>query len=91
MCNDYEQHVAWAEYQAMMNCLELGLSVVQSETDLPQHDDIRVNDLGPVIVRSGNGVALASMRFGLPPPRPKAAPVSTSARRVAALEKAIAA
>lgn len=34
MCNDYEQHVAWAEYCKMMQALELGMPTQQSELDL---------------------------------------------------------
>ncbi|MDF2809060.1 MAG: hypothetical protein K0S56_91 [Microvirga sp.] len=45
MCNDYEQHVAWAEYGKMMQALELGMPTGQSELDLPQADDIKVNDI----------------------------------------------
>lgn len=75
MCNDYEQHVAWAEYQTMMQSLELGIPTNQSELDLPQADDIRVNDTGPVVRAAGNGVELVPMRFGFPPPHPKAPPV----------------
>ena len=46
MCNDYEQHVAWAEYCKMMQKLELGVPTQQSELDLPHADDIRVSDVG---------------------------------------------
>jgi hypothetical protein len=49
MCNDYEQHVRWAEYCRMMQALELGISSRQSDHDLPQADDIRINDIGPVM------------------------------------------
>jgi hypothetical protein len=36
MCNDYEQHIRWAEYCRMMQALELGVPTQQSESDLPQ-------------------------------------------------------
>ena len=58
MCNDYEQHVAWAVYCKMMQKLELGVPTQQSELDLPHADDIRVNDMGPVMRAAGNGVEL---------------------------------
>src|SRR5580700_1763308 len=48
MCNDYEQHVRWAEYCKMMQALELVIPSRQSELDLPQADDVRINDIGPV-------------------------------------------
>jgi hypothetical protein len=46
---DYEQHVRWAEYRKMMQALELATPSHQSELDLPQADDIRINDVGPVM------------------------------------------
>jgi putative SOS response-associated peptidase YedK len=75
MCNDYEQHVRWAEYCRLMQALELGIPTGQSEADLPRADHIRINDLAPVMCASGNAVELTSMRFGFPPPRPRASPV----------------
>ncbi len=75
MCNDYEQHVAYADYAAAVKALELETATGESEADLPQADDIRIGDIGPVLVASGNGVKLIPMRFGFPPPRPKAGPV----------------
>ncbi len=75
MCNDYEQHVRWAEYCKMMPDLELGTPPQQSELDLPQADDIRINDLGPVIRDAGKGMELAQMSFSFPPSGPKGGPV----------------
>ena len=71
MCNDYEQHVRWHAYRAMMRTLELGLPTRQSDNDLPQADDIRINDLGPVMRAAGNVVELVPMRFGFPPSGPR--------------------
>ena len=67
MCNDYEQHVRYAEYRKAMQALELGMPGHQNEADLPQADDIRVGDPGPVMRASGNGVELVQMTFGFPP------------------------
>jgi putative SOS response-associated peptidase YedK len=75
MCNDYEQHVAWAEYSRMMQALELGIPTEQSELDLPQADDIKVNDAGPVMRAAGNVIELVPMNFSLPPSRPRGGPV----------------
>ena len=75
MCNDYEQHVKWREYQDMMRALELGTPAEQTERDLPQADDIRINDLGPVMRTAGNGIELTPMRFGFSPSGPKGGPV----------------
>jgi putative SOS response-associated peptidase YedK len=75
MCNDYEQHVTWAEYRKAMQALELGIPTEQSELDLPQEDDIKVNDLGPVMRSAGNVIELTQMRFGFRAARPGGAPV----------------
>jgi hypothetical protein len=49
MCNEYEQRVAWAEYTKAMRQQELGTPSEQSAADLPQADDVRINDVGPVM------------------------------------------
>ncbi len=76
MCNDYQQHVAWAEYcKVMQEELELDIPAHQTELDLPRADDIKIGDLGPVMRASGNMIELAQMKFGFPPPSPRAGPV----------------
>ena len=67
MCNDYEQHISYAEYRKAVQELDLSTPEHQSETDLPQSDDIRIGDLGPVMRASGNGIELSLMKFGFPP------------------------
>jgi putative SOS response-associated peptidase YedK len=59
----------------MMQDLELGMPTQQSELDLPQADDIRINDLGPVMRAANNGIELARMSFRFPPSGPKGGPV----------------
>jgi putative SOS response-associated peptidase YedK len=75
MCNDYEQHVTWAQYCKVMQELALGIPPQQSELDLPQADDVRINDLGPVMRAFETGIELAQMRFGFPPASPRGGPV----------------
>lgn len=75
MCNAYEQHVAYAQYAEAVRALELPTPTTESEADLPQADDIRIGDMGTVMRAAGNGVELVQMRFGFPPPRPKAGPI----------------
>ena len=72
MCNDYEQHVTEAQYRKAIAALELAAGDASA---LVAADDIRIGDSGPVLRAAGNGVELVSMRFGFPPPRPKAGPV----------------
>jgi hypothetical protein len=57
MCNDYEQHIRYAEYRKAVQELDLSMPEHQSEADLPQSDDIRIGDLSPVIRASGNGIS----------------------------------
>jgi putative SOS response-associated peptidase YedK len=71
MCNDYEQHMRWAEYCKMMQMLEVGIPTQQSESDLPQADDIKINDVAPVMRASGNLVELVSMNCSFPPSGPR--------------------
>jgi putative SOS response-associated peptidase YedK len=75
MCNAYEQQVTYAQYAEAVRALDLSPPTTESAADLPQADDIRIGDIGPVLVASGNGVELRPMRFGFPPPRRGAGPV----------------
>jgi putative SOS response-associated peptidase YedK len=75
MCNAYEQHVRWVEYCQMMQALELEIPTQQTELDLPQADDIRINDMGPVMRTAGNMIELAQMNFSFPPSGPRGGPV----------------
>lgn len=75
MCNAYEQHVKWVEYVQMMQALELGIPTKQSEFDLAESDEIRINDAGPVMRAAGNGIELVPMNFGFPPSGPKGGPI----------------
>ena len=75
MCNDYEQHVAYGDYRKAVEAVALETPSAESEADLPQADDIKIGDLGPVLARTATASKLVLMRFGFPPPRPKASPV----------------
>lgn len=75
MCNAYEQHVRWVEYCQMMQALELEIPTQQTELDLPQADDIRINDMGPVMRATSNMIELAQMNFSFPPSGPRGGPV----------------
>lgn len=75
MCNSYEQLVAYAAYRRAVEAAELTTPASESEADLPQGSDLKIGDIGPVLVAAGNGVELKPMTFGWPAPRPKASPV----------------
>lgn len=74
MCNDYEQYLKWVEYSELMQKLALGLSIDDGPDDLPQAEDIRVNDTAPVMRAQGNVVALQQMKWSFPSPRPGGKP-----------------
>jgi hypothetical protein len=74
MCNAYEQHVKWVEYCQMMQALELGIPTHQTELDLPQAAEIRINQMGPTRA-AGNLIELVQMNFSFPPSGPKGGPV----------------
>jgi hypothetical protein len=63
MCNDYEQHAAWAEDCRMMQLLELSVPTQQSETDLPRADDVPINDAAAVMCVAGNDPSQAPARL----------------------------
>src|SRR3954452_14129077 len=67
MCNDYERHISWVQYRDAMQAAELGIPTQQGEKDLPRADDVRINDIAPVMRAAGNVVELAPMNFGFPP------------------------
>ncbi|WP_348628809.1 hypothetical protein [Mesorhizobium sp. WSM3866] len=53
----------------MMEALAL-IPTHQTELDLPQGDDIRINDPAPIMRDAGDAIELASMTFGFPNCRP---------------------
>jgi putative SOS response-associated peptidase YedK len=75
MCNAYEQQVSYAQYRKAIEALELSASSSETKSDLRQANEIRIGDIGPALRAAGNGVEIVQMRFGWPPPRPKAGPV----------------
>jgi putative SOS response-associated peptidase YedK len=75
MCDDCNQHIAWEKYQRVIEQIAMEIPTQQNELNLPQADDIRIGDEGPVMRRAGATVELVSMRFGAPPANPKGGPV----------------
>lgn len=75
MCNDYERHIEWKAYCDALAAAGLGIPAEAGPGQLPPADDVRVNDSAPIVRPRGNGVELATMRWGFTPPRPGAAPV----------------
>ena len=55
--------------------LELGVPTDQGESELPQADDVRVNETGPLMRVAGNVIEFVPMTFGFPSSRPRGARV----------------
>lgn len=75
MCNLYTQHVTWTDYCQLLDSLGLAVASGQGAHDLKQADEVRINDLAPVMRLAGDAVELAPMSFGFPPAGPKGGPV----------------
>jgi len=59
----------------MMAGIDLERSIHQGPEALPDLGEVTIGDSAPVIRAAGNGTELTLMKFGFPPPRPKAGPV----------------
>ncbi len=71
MCNDYGNRVPYAAYVDAFSELRLPL-LAGPAPNLEPRDEIWPTDPAPVIRPAGEGVALAQLRWGLAPGRPKA-------------------
>jgi hypothetical protein len=67
VCTYFEQEIAWADYCALMQAIELGIPTGQAELDLPPAADVRITDMASVLVDKGGAPRLQRMAFGFPP------------------------
>lgn len=75
MCNDYERHIEWKTFCETMAMAQLGMPADANPQQLRAAEDVRVNDMAPIMRTHGNVVELAPLRWGFAPPRAGAAPV----------------
>ncbi len=75
MCNTYQFYLEYEAYCRLMQDLALGIPTQQSELDMPPMEDVRINDVAPVMRTKGNVVELAPMKWSFPASRPGARPV----------------
>jgi putative SOS response-associated peptidase YedK len=75
MCNDYANHVPWSAYVEAFSDIRLPVVLPKAALNLEPRDDIWPTDVAPLIRPAQGGVEIAQMRWGFPPPRPKAPPV----------------
>ncbi|WP_416385151.1 SOS response-associated peptidase [Sphingomonas sp. LY29] len=71
MCNDYGNHVAYAEYAEAFASLAIPIVAPLSPPNLEPRDDIWPTELAPVFRREKDGVELAQLRWGFTPINPK--------------------
>lgn len=75
MCNDFGNHVAYAEYAEALKKLGLPIVAPLSPPNLEPRDDIWPTELAPVLLRAPGGVELAQMRWGFPARHQRGRPV----------------
>lgn len=75
ICNDFEQRIAYEAYKEAMASLDWSPPSYESDSDLPQADHVRINDMGAVIRAEGDAPKLHTMRWSFPPSGPKGGPV----------------
>ena len=71
MCNDYGNHVAYAEYAEALRRLHMPLVAPIAAPNLEPRDDIWPTEIAPVIRRMDNGAELAQLRWGFEPLNPR--------------------
>jgi putative SOS response-associated peptidase YedK len=75
ICNDFEQQIAYQAYRDQMLALDFEIPGHESDLDLAQKADVRINDTAAVIVGGRGRAELTPMRWSFPPARPGAGPL----------------
>lgn len=75
MCNDFGNHVAYAEYAEALRHLSMPIRAPLAAPNLEPRDDIWPTENAPVFRRLGDGVELAQLRWGFSAATPKGRPV----------------
>ncbi len=76
MCNDFGNRIPYSAYVEAFSQIRLPLIVPEGvRPNLEPRDDIWPTETAPILRREADGVALARLRWGFDPARPKAAPV----------------
>ena len=71
MCNDFGNHVAYAEYSEALRNLGMPILSPVAAPNLEPRDDIWPTETAPVFRRHGEGVELAQLRWGFEPANAK--------------------
>lgn len=71
MCNDYGNHIAYAEYAEALKQMELRIVRPTAPPNLEPRDDIWPTETAPVLRKYEEGMELAQLRWGFEPSNPK--------------------
>ncbi|MCA1653513.1 MAG: SOS response-associated peptidase [Sphingomicrobium sp.] len=71
MCNDFGNHVAYADYAEALRQLRMPILAPVAPPNLEPRDDIWPSEIAPVFRRYDEGVELAQLRWGFEPSNPK--------------------
>jgi putative SOS response-associated peptidase YedK len=71
MCNDFGNHVAYAEYAEALRDLGMPIRIPVGPPNLEPRDDIWPTERAPLFRRCEDGVELAQLRWGFEPSHPK--------------------
>ena len=71
MCNDYGNHVAYAEYVEALRKARIPIVHPLGPPNLEPRDDIWPTEIAPVFRRYGDGVELTRLAWGFEPANPK--------------------
>ncbi len=72
MCNDFGNHVAYAEYAEALRQLGMPIMAPLAPPNLEPKDDVWPSEIAPIFRRHDDGVELARLRWGFEPSNPKA-------------------
>ncbi len=75
MCNDFGNHVAYADYAEALRQLSMPIQAPLGPPNLEPRSDIWPTETAPVFRRCYDGVDLAQLRWGFPPSSAKGRPV----------------
>ena len=75
MCNDFGNHVTYAEYAEALRQLGMPIVAPVAPPNLEPREDIWPSEISPIFRRHEGGVELARLRWGFEPSSPKGRPV----------------
>ncbi len=72
MCNDFGNRVPYSAYVEEFSHLHIPVKFPEAAPNLEPRDDIWPTETAPIIRQTDDGNEFVQMRWGFPPPRPKA-------------------